>query len=395
VGKYYHKPLKFKQTIIRYDMESTNNTTQPSAESMSANWDLLTDTVTNEAPVTETKVETPAAETPAATTETPEPSKTEIKPDSATETKSESEVAKTEEKPAEAKEITEFTLDASDIKDAPKVYEQDTFQALAQELGFEVPEESFDAFKKTFTENYVPKVELDKVKQMSKDTLLTEFNPEVAAAIKMKELGVPDQFIFNPTGQYDRLLNLDDHALIREKLSNIPGVTEEEVDAKMEEYVAAGQLSNLAGYDRKLLAAERENVLQTQSQLVQQYTEQKKQAEVLAKEQSDKQFLEELNKVSDLFGIPVTKEARQVIEAKFKKGDYAEVLNPAASKVKAIMLHEFGQKMISTAVAKAEAKGKADIVAKLSDVPPKKDLGGARPTPVHEPTNNDNWNIVM
>jgi hypothetical protein len=183
--------------------------------------------------------------------------------------------------------------------------------------------------------------------------------------------------------------------MLRLKFENTAGYDEAMVDAKMEELASdPHKLETLAKIERAGLNTERVQILEKQSQLVQQYTEQKQQAEIKAKQEADQKFLEVLGKEPTFLGLPISKEAKAVIEAKFKKGSYDNVLNDAGMKFKAIMQHEFGEVFQKTALAKAQAKGKEEIVAKLSDVPPKKDLGGARAITQTEGVATSNWDAL-
>lgn len=290
-------------------------------------------------------------------------------------------------------------LEVTDIKDAPTLYEKDSFQALAQDLGgplFKVETDSFESFKKSFDENYVPKSKLDEAVTLSKENLLTDFKPEVAAAIKLKELGIPEEYIFNPTAQHDQLLSMSSEQLLRLKFENMPGYDADMVDAKMEELSSnPTQLETLAKIERAGLTTEKQQILNTQSQLVQQFTEQKQQADIKVKQEQDQRFIEALNKESTFLGLPISKEVKALIESKYKLKSYDNVLNNAQSKVKAILQHEFGHKFAEVAISKAKSEGKAEIASKLSDVPIKKDLGGGRVAVQVEANQNSNWDAFL
>lgn len=374
--------------------------TQPSA-----NWDALTSEEVVIATPTEPVEETPAPvvdqnttitteQTPATPETKEEPVKTEEKPAEAKPADAKPEDAK----PAENTDILskdELTLD--DLAEKPAaVYEDGTFKALAAELGFEAKEESFDAFKQALSEKYVPKEEFEAVKQATKESLLNEFSPEIAAAIKLKDLGLDEHLIFNPTAQHDYLLNLAPEELIRLKLENTKGYdTPEMIDTAIEQLITEGKLENLAKIEKTNLSNERENILKERAQLEQQLTEQRQQAVLKQKQEADQKFIDALNNESAFLGLKLSPELKSALAANYKTGKYDEVLNNPASKVKAILMTEFGSKFEKAALAKAKSEGRAEVVQQLSNVPPTKGSGGGQVTAT--PTENNgknNWDAL-
>lgn len=282
------------------------------------------------------------------------------------------------EAPAEEKpeELT-LELKAEDIKDAPKLFKEGSVQAIAQDLGITLEKDSIEDFQKAFKENFILKAEAEKYKEVGKEQLYSQLNPKTAAVLEMIELGVPEEMAFNPTAGIDSYLALDDAQLLREELSAQPGWTEDMVDTQMEEFAAdPSKLAAKAKIIRVNLNNQKQEILNTQSQLVQKYTEQKKQAELQQKVEADNQFKEALNNESTFMGLALSKEAKEVILKKYNSGAYENLFNVAQSKLKAILQAEFGDKFAKTVQSKAKEEGKAEIVKKLADVPPTKSGGG-------------------
>lgn len=299
----------------------------------------------------------------------------------------------TEEKPAETTEPAPaddiLKLDVSDLKDVPKTYEEGTLQRLAQDLGVSVDKEDYEAVKTALKESFVSKSEFEKVQQSTTESLYEKLDPRIATAFKMIDLGIDPSMAFNPTSKHDYLLNLDSAELLRLKLEGTEGYDADMVDAQLEEWTTNDKLETLAKIEKANLAQEKQTILNTQSQLYNQLSEQRSQQTVKAKQESDQKFFEALNKESAFLGLPISKEVKAAIEAKYRAGSYDNVLSEAQSKVKSIMQHEFGNKFQEIALKKAEEKGKAEIVRKLSDVPTKKDFGGGRPTASQESDNKN------
>ena len=358
-----------------------NNPAQNAAE---ANWSALTSdevaVVTD--PVTE-QVETPAVETP--TVETPTEPTTPETP---------AEPAKTEEKPAETPaEEPAIKFDVTDLKDVPTIYEDGTWQKVGQELGIKVEKEDFDTFKQALTESYVPKSEFEKVQQATVETLYEKLDPKIATAFKMIDLGVDPQLALNPTAQHDQLLALDSATLLRMKLEANPAYDADMVDAQLEEWTANDKLETIAKIEKAQLAQEKAAILNKQSEIFQQLQEQRTQQEVKAKQDADEKFFQALNNESAFLGVPLTKEVKAAMEAKYRSGSYDKVLNEAQNKVRSILQHELGSKFQEIALKKAEEKGKSEIVRKLSDVPVKQSGGAGRAIPTQEQGQNQ-WEAL-
>ncbi|MFA7287646.1 MAG: hypothetical protein WC055_02085 [Melioribacteraceae bacterium] len=364
-------------------METNNNggqepqsgTVKPIWEKIGGQTDLVE--IVTPTPSAEVKQDIQTEDTTTPSTESETTPAIEVKPDAKTEG------AATETKPEttpEAKTDTEvLELTAEDIKDAPAQYEDGTFKALAADLGFEVPEESFEVFHKTFKENFVPKAEVDKIATANKEKFFATLDPKIATAFELIEMGVPQELALNPTKAQDEYLAMDSQSLVRAALAAQPNWTEEMVETQMEELaLEPSKLEVKANIVRANLTAEKQQILQEQQQIVQKYTEQKQQAALQQKMEVDKQFKEALANEQAFMGVTLSKEYKEAILSKYNKGAYNEVLSPAQAKVRAIILMESGDKFAKTALSKAKEDGKAEIVRKLSDVPPKNPNAGGR-----------------
>lgn len=274
------------------------------------------------------------------------------------------------EEPAEVEsgELVEFTLD--DVKGAEKVYEPNTAQSIAQELGLTLDTDSFDSLKQIVKDRFVDKEEFESYKaRVDQEYISNTFSPEVAAAIHQVELGLPKELIFEPTKQIDELLSLDDVELVRKKYELNPKLTPDLVDIQIEEDIASGRIDAQSRILRINLNENRENILNERSQLIERYTQEKELAVVRQREHEFNQVKEALSNVSDFLGVRVNKEAINGIISKLSKGAYNEELSAPVSKAQLILYKEFGERFAKLAQDKARAQGKAEITAKLSNVP--------------------------
>jgi hypothetical protein len=359
-------------------------TEQPSA--VSANWDALKDI--------DVVVETTTVK------EESNPQNTDVQPDAKvedvkTETEPKAEEPKEAEKAEETKEESKeeepkapsFELKAEDIKDVPQTYEEGDWRAVAQDLGVSIKENSWEEFQNTFKEQFVPKSEFEKVEKLSREKILSEFSPEVAAAIELANLGVPQDLIFEPTKQIDGWLALDSSALVREDLK-ARGYSDDVIDAKIEKLIEDDKLERDASLIREELKIAREQTLQQRTQIVQQKTEEKQRVQQQLKEQEFTQLTKALDNKQEFMGTQLSKEVKEAILKKAQTGAYDSVLSDPSFKVEAILYKEYGQKMTEYIKTKAFSEGKLTEVKKLSNIPPveSKTAGG-----VEQPKSSDNW----
>ncbi len=335
----------------------------PQSDSVKANWDALSgfgETVVIEEPKAATPEEEQIKDT---NSEKPE----DVKPEEKPEEKPETEPAdKPEEKkePVEEKPVVELTLE--DIKDAPKTYEEGTFQSLAKELGVDIAEESFEAFK----ESFVSKAEFEKIKEQTTESLFQQLSPEVAAALKLKEMGVPDEQILIPTANIDKYLSLTDAELYRAELEAKKIYNEAEIELLMEKATAEdGNITVQAGIIRKDLEASKANLLARRDEIINQYTEQKKSADLQRKQAEVTQVKEALYNMKEFLGSPISDQIREALFAKYQNGAYDKDFADSKYKAEYIMKKEFGDKIAKHLQNKAFAAGEEKVTKKLSNIP--------------------------
>jgi len=374
---------------------------QPSAAA-APDWSLLNNLSNNQ----DIKIESPVVEKPQdvkntdVVTDQKQGEETDIKIENPKADEKPAEEVK-EEAPKEESAVNPlFEIKVDDIKDVPKTYEDGTFQALAKDLGADLQEESFEAFKEAF----VPKSELEKVKTTTKETLLAQYTPETAAAIEMLELGLPQELILEPTrnidnaiASLDSALKLSSAELVRAVLENTEGWTPELIETELDELATNGKLEHKAQVerlniiaDKKALVEQRTTVLNTRGELVAKHTADRQRIEQQKKEQDTSLFLKTLNDKSDFMGVPVPKEFKDAIALKFRGGLYDNQLSEAQTKVNAILFHELGGKFAKLLNDSALAKGKESEIRKAANIPPTVNSGGGQKVAKELPLNDDN-----
>lgn len=381
--------------------QSAPVTGQPSVAA-APDWRLLNNLSQNQ----DVKIETPVVEKPQDVKNTDVVTDEKIGEDSEIKI----EAPKTDEKPAEEakeevkKEPSAEKNEATDslfaISDVPKTYEEGTFQALAKDLGADLAEESFDAFKEAF----VPRAELDKVAKMTKETLFAEYKPEVAAALEMLELGLPQHLILEPTKDIDNHIAILDNAvklpdaeLVRAVLETIPDLTPEDIETELDQLAESGKLAHRAKMERVNILSDkkdalerREAVLNTKNELVQKHTADRQRIEQQKKEQETTLFLKTLNDKSDFMGVPIPKEFKDAVAQKFRGGLYDNELSAAEAKVNTILFRELGGKFSKLIKDSAFAQGKESQIKKAANIPPVTTAGGQKVVntePINETAN--------
>lgn len=381
-------------------METNNNGGQaPQPSVVKPIWEAMggqEDVVTNIAAPTPTNIQTEDVLNPPAD-EPLEPAKTDVV-EPAKETPADpAKVEATKEEPAASDDVLELSV--ADIKDLPVSHDESSWKGVASDLGFDIAEDTFEALTQTFKENFVPKAEVEKLAAVNKETLFATLKPEVATALELIEMGVPQELAFNPTKIQDDYLAMDNASLVRVALLNdyVPSkdltseMIDEMVDTQMEELAAdPRKLEIKANIVRANVNKFKQEILQEQTQLVQKFTEQKQQEVFRQKVEADNQFKEALTKESTFMGLKLSQEVKDAIFTKYSKGAYENTLNAAQAKLRAILQLEYGDKFAKAVQSKAKEEGKAEIVRKLSDIPPKAAQGGSRVQVVSSDNHTDN-----
>lgn len=306
----------------------------------------------------------------------PEPVKEESKP---------AEPAKVEPpKPAEEPIIDpESIFDA--IEGVPSTYPAGSYRALAQSLGEEIDEESIDAFKA----KYVSKTEASKIATNTKEELFATLTPEVAAAFQLKELGIPDELLLQPTKEIDGYLALDDAELFRADKMATVGWTPEMIDIEIENLIESNKLTHESQKIRIELNGQKNNILASKDNLVQQYTQERQAVIVRQREQEKTQVKEALGKVLSFAGVPIPQKAKDDIILKYNNGLYDKYLSGADVKANYIIMKELEAKITKYVQSTAAARAKKEVTDKLLNIPPLKASGGSQAA---QPSNqNDNW----
>lgn len=303
-----------------------------------------------------------------------------------TETKTES----VEEKPEETTVDTvedQGIFKVEEIEGVPAVYPENSLRAIAQKLGAEIKDESIDAFKEAF----IPKSEVDKIVPANKEELFAKLKPEVAAALELMELGVPEHLITEPTKELDSYIAMDDAELVRAELSTLPGWTEEMINTEIESLSENGKLEHNAAKIRIGLENDKKAILSQRTDIIKQLTEKQQQASEQKMQLERTQTIEELNKVSELMGVKIPAKVKEALIAKYKNGLYDKELSSPRSNAEYIIKKELEAQVAKRIQITESEKVKKAATDKLLNIPPVKSGGGGKSI-VNEPI--DNWSAL-
>lgn len=325
-------------------------------------------------------------ETEEATEETEE---TEEEKSEDTEKEEVKDEAKEEESETEEeKESSLIEFKAEDIEGFEKEPEDGTWMAVAKAQGVEIEEDSFEAYNQAVESKY--QAEIEKAKSLTKEALFADMKPETVAALKLIEMGIPEEEVFAPAQRLDSYLAMDDAALIREDLK-LMNWDDERIDKEMELLGEKDAIGHQAAKIRDLLNVEKEKITQQRESLLSQYKENKERVTIQQREQSATEFKTALDTVERFMEVPISSDAKKAILTKFNRGDYDKELNNAKSRVELILYKELGQKALKHVENTAYQKGRDEKTKKLLNVPPVTSKQGNK---VVENSQINNWEAI-
>lgn len=293
----------------------------------------------------------------------PEVKAEEVKPEVKAETTPEAEAVKHEEAESGALEFK-----ADDVSNVPQTYEDGTFKALAHDLfKIDLADESPEAFQKAF----VPRSELEKLQNVTLDSVLSNVKPEVATALKLMEMGMSAETVLQPTRELDAYLALDDAALVRADLELQFKGRQDIVDNKMEILAESPDKLKLMADELKIyINQEKAQIVEERKQYLQKYETDKQTAMLHQKTQERTQVIDAMNKISEYMGFKVSKEATEAFIMKYNNGLYDNDLSSPTSKAQFIFQKEMGEKLTKHIQNKASETAKKEVTNKLLNIPP-------------------------
>lgn len=300
-----------------------------------------------------------------------------------------------DEKPEEQKPITDEDLFKVDESVAVENSDEPTWKSVLVERGYEVPENfSEEKGLEVLLELEEKKANerIEEARSLTVDKLLSTLKPEVAASIKLMEMGVPQEQILNPTREIDQYLAMSEVEIVRADLEK-QGYPEDLVDAKLEALSTSPEaLKRQADLIKFELTQAKTAILDQRNQLIQQFETKAQEASLMAKEAEKTQFKQALNTVEDFLGKSVPKAAKDKLYEEFSKGRFDKDFNDPKAKVELAMYKLFGKSFASSLKNTAFEQGREKIVKELTNVPPVNTSGSGSFKPKPPESESDaNW----
>ncbi len=308
------------------------------------------------------------------------------------EKKGEGETKEGETEPVvEEKPLIEFK--AEDVEGSPESEPEDgTWMAVAKASGVEITEDSFEAYQSAVESKY--KAEIEKVKSITEDEVLSKYSPEARATIELLNSGLTLEEIYAPNQMINELRSLDDASLVRKSLEEARDINGNKIwdadmiDTEIEALTEKGRLEHEAKKIRKNLDLTEQEIKTEHANKLKEYQDRKAQLAYQQKQQSIAQFEKAMTTVSEFMGGKISDEAKQAIVKKQQSGAYDNLLNDPKSLAEFVLYKEFGQKALKNLENTAFQRGREEKTKKLANVPPVTQNGSGR---VITNEKTDNW----
>jgi hypothetical protein len=261
----------------------------------------------------------------------------------------------------------EFTLDDLEIKDAPIVTDDDSYNwmDIGKEIDIEVEEDSIDALKSGFTKK------IETVRSQAVEEFLEKeksYSPDAVRYIKMLNNGATELEIFEAEKPYrDFLVKSPEEKIIERAIIN--GFSKEygqsEVDRLIENGTLEDEVKAIDGAIWKKLGDERVTMAQKYQQLAAD-----KMAEATSKLKAENELISKaISERAEYRGVPLSKQVKDQIAARWNNGTYRKAFetNPNAV-VDFIFNLELGKKVTEKRVSDTERKQQMNIQGKLNNL---------------------------
>jgi hypothetical protein len=276
-------------------------------------------------------------------------------------------ISEEDKAPELAIDETRFKLEKSDESES-------TWSTLGKDLGIELKEDSYEAFKES----------IDTIKQQAREEgkaeaskiELEKLTPQAQKAIEYLNANPQNTIedFINPLKRIDEVLVLDNESLLRKDFE-ARGWEADRIDEKMEILKDEGKLESEAYGLRKDL----ENVrATTESQIVEDAKNEAAARTTMLQQQYEKESKEVLNILAEtktFMGFKIPDNARQYIQKQWESGEVRKAFQSNSKDVVDFMLNKYlGQDALKELKKTSFQKGRDDIQGKLHNT---KDLSNS------------------
>jgi len=255
--------------------------------------------------------------------------------------------------------------------------ETDSWKDLGSRQGFDVTDDSIEAYEEAQSTFINEKIEEAVGKATEGLISLTDLDPSVQNIIRWAQANEEADVsgYLQQISEYDTLINLSDEALVREQLK-AQNFSEDQIERQVEELNDQGKIDLTARHTRNKLE-EAKTAHQEQMQANIQEAEELRETELVQQAEQELEAIgDSLNKRQDFMGFSITDEHRNYVRQKFSDGDYDHFRNDPERFVDLVMYHEFGQNAAKELHSKAFNQGKDKIVDRMANSPEAVTQGG-------------------
>lgn len=237
---------------------------------------------------------------------------------------------------------------------------------LAKDIGFEIAEDTHEAYKASLETFYKEKYKSD----------IGKYSPEAQTLIEFLDADGKLEDFAHPTKELNGYLALDNVDLISEDLK-AQGMTDELIEKKITKMTENDEIDLAAFAIRKDIKDAIKNVEAKVIQDKLAATKRTDNYKILTAAQELADIKTSFNTVNEFMEIPLTSKIKDYIIKNWEDGKYADVLNTPAMKVQALLLHELGKDGVALLKTKVMEEAKLARKVDRHAIPPVVNAGGA------------------
>lgn len=314
-----------------------------------------------ETPVVEKKAEEKAAD-PVAEVKKPEDKAVEKNPA----------VVAAEKDKVTGEEVKDFTPEFVVPGEEKKVEGQEEGEGwapAAKEIGFEIPTDNFEEFKKGLDNHYKNKYDVN----------LGKYDSETQQFIEFLENGGTVQDFLDPLKPVEQLKSLSDVDLVVRDLE-LQDWPQDKIDQEIARMTEADkdEIGLTAFKLRKQLGVIEQNI---KTQIIESKTKAEKRQDSYKQNATAEQLSaikNSLNTVSEFMDTPLSGKHKDFIAKNWVDGKYANILNDPKAMSKFLLFHEFGEQGIANLKNKAKEEAKLAYKNDRHNIPPMTGTGGGQ-----------------
>lgn len=270
----------------------------------------------------------------------------------------------------EAKEFTPEFLVPGEEKKVEGQEEGEGWAPAAKEIGFEIPTDNFEEFKKGLDNHYKNKYEVN----------LGKYDSETQQFIEFLENGGTVKDFLDPLKPVNDVKSLSDVDLVVRDLE-LRDWPQDKIDAeitRMTENEKVDEIALTAFKLREQLNVIEENI---KSRVIESKTNAEKRKDTYKQNATAEQLSaikNSLNTVSEFMDTPLSGKHKDFIAKNWADGKYANIINDPKAMSKFLLFHEFGEQGIANLKNKAKEEAKLAYKNDRHNIPPLTGTGGGQ-----------------